>query len=147
MNFRDGGRKRWEPSLDLTPLIDAMFLLLIFFLVTATAGAGDTGGLPMELPSGDSGEGIGDTAPLTLYVRADGTLRVDGGGVEPVESASAPDVFGVLEGAAAAGGVTLHLRAEAAVPYGQVMELLDRARLLGFQEVVNVISVGQPTAE
>ncbi|MBU6162596.1 MAG: biopolymer transporter ExbD, partial [Myxococcales bacterium] len=35
MNFRDTRRRRQEVTLDLTPLIDCVFLLLIFFLVTA----------------------------------------------------------------------------------------------------------------
>ena len=35
MNFRSG-RRREEPDVNLTPLIDVVFLLLIFFMVSTT---------------------------------------------------------------------------------------------------------------
>ena len=36
MNFKGHDRRRPEATLDLTPLVDVVFLLLIFFLLTMT---------------------------------------------------------------------------------------------------------------
>ena len=40
-NFRQRNRSRAEADLDMTPLIDVVFLLLIFFLVTAAYATQD----------------------------------------------------------------------------------------------------------
>ncbi|NNE08757.1 MAG: biopolymer transporter ExbD, partial [Gemmatimonadetes bacterium] len=52
MNFR--GEKRRAPVVNLTPLIDALFLLLIFFMVSSTFR--DRAGIPLDLPGANTGE-------------------------------------------------------------------------------------------
>jgi biopolymer transport protein ExbD len=52
--FSNGKKRQVIP--DLTPLIDVVFLLLIFFMVTTTFN--DLGGLEIELPKSNSTEEI-----------------------------------------------------------------------------------------
>lgn len=68
MNF--GNRSAQEgPKLNLTPLIDIVFLLLIFFMVTTQFV--DDGGLKLTLPQAASTKAQSDVR-LTLSVDADG---------------------------------------------------------------------------
>ncbi len=64
---------RKKNRLDITPLIDVVFLLLIFFLLTfAVQGQG----IDIQLPGSGSGS-VNDRAPLTLVVNQDGSLGLD----------------------------------------------------------------------
>jgi biopolymer transport protein ExbD len=63
---------------DLTPLIDAVFLLLIFFMVTATF-QNDERDLAIKVPTAESGNPMVDLPELIVVgVRRDGELTVGG---------------------------------------------------------------------
>ena len=67
-----------ERGLDLTPLIDVVFLLLVFFLA-ATTFADDEVQMELELPQAQNGnEDRQPDRPLVIAVAQDGTLQVDG---------------------------------------------------------------------
>ena len=64
-----------EPtSLDLTPLIDVVFQLLVFFLLTS---AFISTGITVELPDAETGES-GDDTTLAVSIDADGAIFVQG---------------------------------------------------------------------
>ncbi|MHC4873711.1 MAG: ExbD/TolR family protein, partial [Planctomycetota bacterium] len=52
MRFKENNRKRL--AINITPLIDVLFLLVIFVLVTAQFE--DVGGISVELPQGKAKE-------------------------------------------------------------------------------------------
>lgn len=62
---------------NLTPLIDVVFLLLVFFLV-ATTFRKDEVELDLQLPEASTGEAAEKSRPIVINVRADGALYVDG---------------------------------------------------------------------
>lgn len=62
---------------NLTPLIDIVFLLLIFFLV-ATTFRKDEVELDLQLPEASTGTPTEKTRPIIISIRADGALFVDG---------------------------------------------------------------------
>ncbi|MEO0480253.1 MAG: biopolymer transporter ExbD [Planctomycetota bacterium] len=62
---------------NLTPLIDVVFLLLIFFLA-ATTFASDEVQLDLELPQAQNGQEDRQRQELVIELLADGTTRVDG---------------------------------------------------------------------
>ena len=84
MNFRSDGQteraRRRAVVVDLTALIDVVFQLLIFFLLTSTyvsQQASAAAQVPVELPESSL---AADTLPhtqITISVTADGTLVVD----------------------------------------------------------------------
>lgn len=142
MNF---GRKsrRDDVGLELTPLIDVMFLLLIFLLVTTSFSREQNTGLPVDLPTGVSGEQLDPDAKITVVVHADETLSLTLPDEEPVENLSSDEVFRRLGQLAGDWrNVPLHLRGDTDVRYGRVVEVLDRSRALGFQRVFNVVQRG-----
>lgn len=63
---------------ELTPLIDAVFLLLIFFMVTATF-QNDERDLAIKVPEAESGNPMTDLPELLVVgVRRDGELTIGG---------------------------------------------------------------------
>lgn len=140
MNFRRPGRRREESAPDLTPLIDVVFLLLIFFLVTATFAQRDRTVVPVDLPEAGTGEEATSREQITLILRADGSVVLQRTGHQ-VEERLAPEVLRErLETLHAEdSGAVLFLRGDRDVRYGEVMNLLDLAREIGFRRVYNVL--------
>ncbi len=118
-------RRRPTLLLDLTPLIDVVFLLLIFFMVSTTF-VQDAAGLKIDLPRSDNRDLIEASDDVSVRLGADGSVFVDDEGMtletlrERLSSAARrdPETMVVLE-------------ADQAVDHGRVVEVLDLARDLG----------------
>ena len=72
MNLRP--QRPEPPDINLAPLIDVVFLLLIFFMVTTTFR--DEVGIKIQLPE-SAGEAAAESQPLILTIDADGTFYVN----------------------------------------------------------------------
>ena len=121
-------RHRREPSINLAPLVDIVFLLVIFFMVTSTFITPETG-LPVDLPQAVSGEARPAGAPV-VAVAADGTAYWKG------KSLADDELLGKLRGALAKDQVgTVILRADRKTPHGRVVQVLDIIRRAGAKRV------------
>jgi len=70
LNIAKENRKRFKP--DLAPLIDVVFLLIIFYMLTfAVAGQG----LGVKLPQGTSSNN-NDEKPLTIKIYREDDIRI-----------------------------------------------------------------------
>jgi biopolymer transport protein ExbD len=114
-----------EASFDLTPLVDVVLLLIIFF--TMTTHFAKTQVAPLDLP----GE-PGDKAPieqmaLTIDLHADGTLEMLGSAVDMTE------VVRMVQGelARVGPGLDLVIRAERTAPARHLNRLADSLALIG----------------
>jgi len=123
LNLRQ--RAKEDPTIDLTSLIDVVFLLLIFFLVATSF---DEPRLSIELPDAETAAPPDTRETLRVEIRSSGELYVDG---NPIPPAALDRVIG--ERAATAEG--LELRADRDVPHGAVVEVLDRARAHDIREI------------
>jgi len=124
MNF-SSPRRRLPLVLDLTPLIDVVFLLLIFFMVTTTF-VPDSTGMQVELPRSSSQEVIADGDDFTLELGADGSVRLN------ERALSSAELSAELRKAAASNPSTLIvLKADAELSHGRVVEVMDLAREIG----------------
>ncbi|MEX1058001.1 MAG: biopolymer transporter ExbD [Natronospirillum sp.] len=65
-----------DVSLNLTPLIDVVFLLLIFFMVTTTFTRETQ--LEVELPQVQSEQGLTDDARVDVVIDASGNIEING---------------------------------------------------------------------
>jgi biopolymer transport protein ExbD len=140
VNFGRARARRSEPQIDLTPMIDAVFLLLIFFLVTASFTDRDDAVVPLDLPEGTTGEGGTASERVDIYVTADGLATVDTGDGAPVENIDGAELDALLRRMQAENPERpVYLRGDREVPYGTVMGLLDTVRRSGFRRVFNVI--------
>lgn len=63
-----------EPQIDLTPLIDCLFMLIIFFVLTMSFSKPV---LEVVLPQAESGIKANDRAEILLSVKADGSFWLD----------------------------------------------------------------------
>ncbi|MCO4770456.1 MAG: biopolymer transporter ExbD [Deltaproteobacteria bacterium] len=118
-------RRRLPLILDLTPLIDVVFLLLIFFMVTTTF-VPDSTGLQVDLPRSSSQEVIQEGEDLTLDLGADGTISLNG------EVLSLAQLSAELRKTAEKDPKTLIvLKADSEISHGRVVEVMDMAREIG----------------
>ncbi len=116
-------RRRLLPDLDLTPLIDVLFMLILFFVITASLLQGQ---ISVRLPAGQ-GAPIGGR-PAVIEVFPDGRIRFDGTPVSREETAA-------LALKAGKAGRDLILAADRDVSYGNVAALLEILQSAGIQDV------------
>ncbi len=120
-----GKRNRPSPAINIAPLVDVVFLLVIFFAVSTTFL--ETSGLDLELPESSSTAGREPEA-LTVLLAADGTLSFDDRTVDREELRRA--LAEALEPRAPARRMVV-LRADTKTEHGDVVELMDLIRGAG----------------
>lgn len=110
----------------LTPLIDVVFLLIIFFLVS-TEFIQLTHQVRIELPQSTSGESSEKIFKSVIELNAQGKIYFNGSMV-PLD-----ELGNSLKGIDPSRPI--QLRADKQAPYGQVIEILDLLQLMGFKEI------------
>jgi biopolymer transport protein ExbD len=130
MVFRQSRRNKGV-DLNVTSLVDVLFLLLIFFMLASTFKR--AGELELNLPeSSTSGPvGVGAAAEsVDLVLTEKGTLMLDGA---PVTFETLPARLRALRERRPRAQIMI--QAEASVAHGQVVRLLDAVRIAGFKGV------------
>ncbi len=112
--------------LDMTPMVDVAFLLLIFFMSTTALKAQEDA--EIVLPTSTSGEELPRQDRLVVTVSADGTIAVAQPGQRSarVPIAALGDV--VKAAATAAPLARLMIYADGDVPYGTMTEVFRALR-------------------
>ena len=122
-----GLRQREEPDVIITPLIDIVFLLLIFFMVSTTFQRDSA--LPIELPEATSQTIVKQEQPLEVVVDLAGSYFVDGTALADT------NMFTLKEALATAAKTRtnpqLMILADGKAPYQSVITIMDVARQLG----------------
>ena len=113
-------RKR-EARIDISPLVDVVFQLLIFFVVTTTFLSDS--GLPLDLPDAESGQQETAVQDLSVRISADGAIRFQG---EPVSLADLESRLQAAIAASPQGAVTIY--GDGSVDYETVVQIIDLAR-------------------
>lgn len=121
-------RRRRKIIMNITPMIDVIFILLIFFLVTTSFS--DLPGLDIELPKAASARQPAG-GELVLTVSAGGGLFLNR---QPVLRG---DLLRLLEAETAGGkDQVLILKADREIPYGLAVEIMDLSRQAGLKKIV-----------
>lgn len=139
MVFRPRSGKK-QIHLNVTSLIDVLFLLLIFFMLTGTFKR--AGEMELRLPQSTTSTPAAESPPHTVELVAteDGRLILDG---QPVDLAA---LKGRLQDMLAKDpGSQVMLKAEEEVSHGRVVRLLDIVRDAGFKGVGFGTQIGQPS--
>lgn len=129
MNLRP---RRPEPAdINLTPLIDVVFLLLIFFMVSTTFK--DESRLRLELPHAQ-GEEVPAEEPAMIRILIDraGAFRIDDRAAPGDGEALAQALREALGGRSA---LPVLIQADAATPHQAVMTALDAASQAGLTRI------------
>jgi biopolymer transport protein ExbD len=117
-------------EINVTPFIDVMLVLLIIFMVAAPLATVD---IAVNLPTSTAAPQPHPDKPLFLTVKADLTLTLGNIVVARDSLAGA-----LAEAANGDRDTRVFLRADKAVSYGDLMEMMDLLRAAGFLKVALV---------
>jgi biopolymer transport protein ExbD len=118
-------RKREEPRIELTPMVDVVFLLLIFFMISTTFI--DTPGIAVKLPESSAPALVKTPEEVEVALSRQGEIYLQGEAVSPEALAERLRGYG-----AQAGDMTFMLRADEQALHGRVVQVMDIAREAGF---------------
>lgn len=116
-------------DINVTPLVDVMLVLLVIFIITAPLMASR---LALELPKADlpMATPAASDAAVTLALDAQGQLHWND---QPLAEAALRERL--REAAQRNPDTELQLRADAAAPYGRVVQLIGMAQTAGLSRI------------
>jgi biopolymer transport protein ExbD len=117
-----------QPRVEMLPLIDVVFLLLVVFIYTMLSMAVHKG-LPVALPFGKQVQPE-KAAPISVTVTETGAVFIN---KSPVETEDIVSILKQYPGLQAETGVLLF--ADRQVAYQKVFEVLDRIRKAGLYRI------------
>ncbi len=126
MAFR---RKQQEDArIDITPMVDVVFLLLIFFMISTTFV--ETPGIDIRLPESSSRAVEREPEEIKVYLTNEGEIFLGD------ELTTKQELEKFLEGKRdKADQITFLLLADREARHGLVVELMDLARTSGFSRL------------
>ena len=140
MNVGSGGAKRGRRALsseiNVTPFVDVMLVLLIIFMITATAM---TPGVEVNLPkAATSNLSVPDSTPLLVTVTKEGDVYISQTEIELEELTS--KLIAIAE---EGYQERIFLQGDTDAGYGEVLEVMTQMKNAGF---TNIALVTDPKA-
>jgi len=130
-----GGRKAYD-DINITPMLDLAYVLLVIFILMATASVQ---GIKVDLPKASSAKSLVQPKTLSITINSQGQIFLD---AFPVTLA---DLGVRLRNAKASNpDVPIVLKGDQTAQYGKVTEVLDLCRQLDLNKVGLV--TGKPKA-
>ncbi len=135
---RGRGQRGTLSEINVTPLVDVMLVLLIIFMISAPLL---TAGVPLELPKTEAGAIQDQSQPLTVSIRADGSIYV--------REQEIP--FGVLspqlrEMAGPDLKKPIYVRADGRASYAVVAQVMAALSTSGFTAINLITDTGGPSS-
>ncbi len=119
-------RKTHRPRIEIIPMIDTVFFLLVFFMV-ATLSMTHMRGMKVNLPAATTAR-KDVAAHRTITIKKDGSLYLDEVAVDEAE------LKGLLERMKDRVELVV-INADRGVAHGRVVEVMDRVRLSGIKRL------------
>ncbi len=135
-----GRTRKRTPRIEIIPMVDVMFLLLVFYILSSLAMHKDRG-IPVNLPSAISGEAGQPQQDLILTVTREGKYFLNKDPVEIAELASRLEAM--------PGGVVgvrqrpVVLNADLSAQHRYVVRAIDELRKLEIHDFVIAIEEGE----
>jgi biopolymer transport protein ExbD len=123
MAFRK--KKRAEVRIEITPMVDVVFLLLIFFMISTSFI--DTSAIGINLPQASTGTPDKEREEVRVYLEEDGTIHLNDREVDMEELKKQLRTY-----AKDAETASFKLLADQEVRHGRVITVVDLARDNGF---------------
>ena len=135
---RGRGQRGTLSEINVTPLVDVMLVLLIIFMISAPLL---TAGVPVELPKTEAGSVQDQSEPLSVSIRADGTIFI---GERPVAfSGFAPQL---REMAGPDSKRPVFVRADGRASYAVVAQVMASLSTSGFTSINLITDTGGPSS-
>jgi biopolymer transport protein TolR len=129
MGGGSGRQRRYRPlaEINVTPLVDVMLVLLIIFMVTAPLM---TSGVSVDLPKTNAQPLNSDSEPLTVSIKADGTIFLQDQDVDVDDL-----VAKLLAISKNNPERRIFVRGDKDLPYGRIMQVMGTITQGGFTKV------------
>ncbi len=114
-------------EINVTPLVDVMLVLLVIFILTAPLMAA---AIRLNLPASEAARTAPVSHALVLTVDAKGQLFIDDQALS-----GAPLLERLRQAARTHADTEVQLRADAAVPYGRLVEIITTVQQAGLSRV------------
>ena len=125
-------------DINITPMVDVMLVLLIIFMVAAPML---TVGVPVELPKTAAGAlPTEQEEPLTITLTADGRVAI-----QQTEVSDAEMIPKLSAIAAERTSKKVFLRADGAIAYARVAQVMGALNAGGFNEIAFVTDAATPS--
>ena len=121
-------------DINVTPLVDVMLVLLVIFILTAPLL---TSAIRMDLPQSKASQAGEAPESISLSLTAAGEIFLNDKSVQRAALPSELHQVALLK-----PQVEVQLRADQAVPYGQVLELMGMAQQAGLTRIGFVTAPG-----
>ena len=135
---RLGRGRRPLSEINVTPLVDVMLVLLIIFMISAPLL---TAGVPVELPKTEAGALSNQSQPLTVTIRADGSIFLQNQQVD--FSRFAPTMKAMSD---AGYDKPVYVRADGRAPYAMVAQVMASLSSSGFKSIGLLTDTGGPSS-
>jgi biopolymer transport protein TolR len=114
-------------EINMTPLIDVMLVLLVIFIITAPLL---TSTIKLDLPKADAPSAAAAPTAVTLVVAVTGQVFLN-------DRPMTLDTLGarLMQTAQVNPDTEVQLRADAAVPYGRIVEVMGTAQKAGLNRI------------
>jgi biopolymer transport protein TolR len=132
------GRRGALSEINVTPLVDVMLVLLIIFMISAQLL---TVGVPVELPKTEAGAMQDQTEPLTVSIKADGTMFLQDAQVAFSELAPR-----LKEMAGDNHTKPIYVRADGRAAYQIVAQVMAALSTSGFSSINLITDTGGPSS-
>ncbi|MBN2333491.1 MAG: biopolymer transporter ExbD [Deltaproteobacteria bacterium] len=121
-------RRREEVQLDVTPLVDVVFLLLIFFMLSTTLSINP--GIKVDLPKSSAEQVKSKKSSIRVALEANGSMYADG------KKVSLARLDAIFNGLAKKDAETLVIiEADKKVYHGIVVTVMDAAKNAGLNKL------------
>ena len=135
---RGRGRRGALSEINVTPLVDVMLVLLIVFMISAPLL---TAGVPVELPKTEAAAIQDQTEPLTVSIRADGSLFLQENQVAFAQLTPR------LKAMAGEGKTKpIYVRADGRASYAIVAQVMAALSTSGFTSINLITDTGGPSS-
>lgn len=121
-------RNQGGAVVDLTPLIDVVFQLLIFFILTTTFETNPA--FQVKLPKANNADVKQEPKSVVVTVTSDGRIEVDGKQIDDAELEAR--LCNAATGDASTG---VNIRADAATEHQHVVKVMDLAKTCGLERL------------
>ncbi len=136
--MRFQSKPKRKPSIQITSLIDLMFIIIIFLLVTTTFI--EHPAIKIDLPHGSQNQKV-DQKRILITLTSEGKIFLN---KSEIQLKDLPDMLRMKK--TTSEDPTITLNADRKTPYGIVIEVMDQVQTAGFKKVVALTQENTPVS-